>query len=103
MIDTDVCSGARVRLHAHAMHVPACLLILRLRVHTRMHPNDQTGSGKALKPGFDSHLFSITQPSDFSNLSCYGVMHDNEPDFDEMCVKEEKQVLPLALVRYRRT
>ena len=63
---------------------------------------DEGGNGLALKSKFDSHLFCVTQPTDFSNAECYGAMPGVEPDFDELVVKEERQVLPLAVVRYVR-
>ena len=60
-------------------------------------------SGFALKPGYDAHWFCVSQPRRGSivDVECY--IPDDErfpPCYDEIVVKEEKQVLPIAIVRF---
>jgi hypothetical protein len=59
-------------------------------VHSTFY--DKGGNGIALKSKFDSHLFCVTQPTDFSAQGCFCAMPDDEPDFDELVVKEGWQV-----------
>ena len=53
------------------------------------------GQGAALKPGFDAHWFCVTQPQRDStaDVECYVPEDDRFPPcYDEIVVKEEKQV-----------
>ena len=53
------------------------------------------GQGAALKPGFDAHWFCVTQPKRDSttDVECYVPEDDRFPPcYDEIVVKEEKQV-----------
>ena len=56
-----------------------------------------------MKPGFDAHWFCVTQPTrgSITDVECYVLGDDRfKPCYDEIVVKEEKQVLPLAIVRF---
>ena len=56
-----------------------------------------------MKPGFDAHWFCVTQPTPGSikDVECYVLGDDRfKPCYDEIVVKEEKQVLPIAIVRF---
>ena len=64
------------------------------------------GEGAALKPGFDAHWFCVTQPEEGSivDVECYVPDDDSyRPCYDELVVKEEKQVLPIAIIRFGRS
>jgi len=51
---------------------------------------------KALRPGFDSHFACVSMKSKYQAV---GV---EDEDFDELVVKEEAQVLPVAVVYFEK-
>ena len=56
-----------------------------------------------MKPGFDAHWFCVTQPTrgSITDVECYVLGDDKfKPCYDEIVVKEEKQVLPIAVVHF---
>ena len=65
------------------------------------HSSFYKEGGVALKPGFDAHWFCVAQPEreSIADVQCY-IPEDNRfpPCYDELVVKEEKQVLPIAVV-----
>lgn len=68
------------------------------------HSKFYSGTGAALKPGYDAHWFCVHQPEEGSlaNVECY--LDPSHPaHYDEVVVKEEKQVLPIAVVRFAPT
>ena len=64
--------------------------------------DDRNRNGMALMPGFDAHWFTIHQPvlNDVTDCQCY-VPDKFPPSYDEVVVKEEKQFLPIAIVRLK--
>jgi hypothetical protein len=72
--------------------------------HSRFHDkgfDDKEGGGMALKPGFDAHWFCVTQPdrNTLNDVECYVPGDDRFPPcYDELVVKEGKQVLPIAVI-----
>jgi hypothetical protein len=60
-------------------------------------------SGMALKPGYDAHWFTVHCPGRSAGSSigseCY-LGASFPPQYDEVVCKEEKQVLPLAFLRF---
>ena len=50
---------------------------------------------KALRPGFDAHFVRVSQAESF-----HTAVNPAHYDFSELVLKEERQVLPLALVYF---
>ena len=71
--------------------------------HSRFYDtkNEHEGGGMALKSGFDAHWFCVAQPHQDSivDVECY-VPSDGRfpPCYDELVVKEQNQVLPIAVI-----
>ena len=75
----------------------------RRAAHSRFF--DEEGGGMALKAGFDAHWFCVTQPEPdtLRNVECYVPGDDRFPPcYDELVVKEQNQVLPIAVVHIGR-
>jgi len=58
-----------------------------------MYPN-QVRNDKALMPGYDSHYICISKRTGYQSVTV------DDADYDELVLKEETQILPLAIVYF---
>jgi hypothetical protein len=75
----------------------------RTAAHSKFYDGTNQ-SGFALKPRYDAHWFTVHAPRhDTVDAECYMPGDDRFPAcFDEVVVKEEKQVLPIAILEFER-